>query len=130
MPPVINLVDPAPTFSWTVRVPFATLLASDGRFLEGRLDMFLARSSMTVLVVIALGLSACAAIDVYPSPRPIDLSVGLDEGLITRDWDGGHPMRLLDRKSTRLNSSHGYISYAVFCLKKKKKKSNSTTALH
>src|SRR2546429_4058846 len=26
----------------------------------------------------------------------------------------------LDRKSTRLNSSHGYISYAVFCLKKKK----------
>src|SRR2546429_3028140 len=28
----------------------------------------------------------------------------------------------VDRKSTRLNSSHGYISYAVFCLKKKKKK--------
>src|SRR2546429_2911479 len=30
----------------------------------------------------------------------------------------------LDRKSTRLNSSHGYISYAVFCLKKKKKYNN------
>src|SRR2546422_1645928 len=30
--------------------------------------------------------------------------------------------RFRDRKSTRLNSSHGYISYAVFCLKKKKKK--------
>src|SRR2546429_6468635 len=29
-----------------------------------------------------------------------------------------------DRKSTRLNSSHGYISYAVFCLKKKKTKPN------
>src|SRR2546429_6516947 len=28
--------------------------------------------------------------------------------------------RKIDRKSTRLNSSHGYISYAVFCLKKKK----------
>src|SRR2546422_3714320 len=28
---------------------------------------------------------------------------------------------MLDRKSTRLNSSHGYISYAVFCLKKKKR---------
>src|SRR2546422_4525033 len=28
---------------------------------------------------------------------------------------------LIDRKSTRLNSSHGYISYAVFCLKKKNK---------
>src|SRR3989449_5923414 len=30
-------------------------------------------------------------------------------------------IRHQDRKSTRLNSSHGYISYAVFCLKKKKK---------
>src|SRR2546429_6689809 len=33
----------------------------------------------------------------------------------------GHPHHPRDRKSTRLNSSHGYISYAVFCLKKKKK---------
>src|SRR5216684_3260661 len=31
--------------------------------------------------------------------------------------------RISDRKSTRLNSSHGYISYAVFCLKKKKQQS-------
>src|SRR2546429_5197970 len=31
------------------------------------------------------------------------------------------PVDKEDRKSTRLNSSHGYISYAVFCLKKKKK---------
>src|SRR2546422_4512366 len=36
---------------------------------------------------------------------------------------------LRDRKSTRLNSSHGYISYAVFCLKKKKKKTYET-AMH
>src|SRR5207245_11524500 len=36
-------------------------------------------------------------------------------------WNGGWP---LDRKSTRLNSSHGSISYAVFCLKKKKKITN------
>src|SRR2546422_2502550 len=35
-------------------------------------------------------------------------------------------VRRKDRKSTRLNSSHGYISYAVFCLKKKKKKDNNT----
>src|SRR3989449_4345075 len=37
-------------------------------------------------------------------------------------WAFGRFVRLprLDRKSTRLNSSHGYISYAVFCLKKKK----------
>src|SRR2546422_3617345 len=32
-----------------------------------------------------------------------------------------------DRKSTRLNSSHGYISYAVFCLKKKKKHISENT---
>src|SRR2546422_6440818 len=32
-----------------------------------------------------------------------------------------------DRKSTRLNSSHGYISYAVFCLKKKKNTTTRTT---
>src|SRR2546429_3558854 len=31
----------------------------------------------------------------------------------------GEPLFYEDRKSTRLNSSHGYISYAVFCLKKK-----------
>src|SRR2546427_13191139 len=37
----------------------------------------------------------------------------------TRDLSG---TTLLDRKSTRLNSSHSQISYAVFCLKKKKKK--------
>src|SRR2546422_4998391 len=35
--------------------------------------------------------------------------------------EGRLPVQLRDRKSTRLNSSHGYISYAVFCLKKKKK---------
>src|SRR2546422_4890045 len=41
------------------------------------------------------------------------------------------PLQLLahaveDRKSTRLNSSHGYISYAVFCLKKKKQQCPAT----
>src|SRR2546429_6019194 len=35
-----------------------------------------------------------------------------------------------DRKSTRLNSSHGYISYAVFCLKKKTKTLPATTSSH
>src|SRR3989449_8426374 len=47
--------------------------------------------------------------------------------LHTLGVDGGYTQqdiievaRILDRKSTRLNSSHGYISYAVFCLKKKK----------
>src|SRR2546422_4599185 len=40
----------------------------------------------------------------------------------------GPPRR--DRKSTRLNSSHGYISYAVFCLKKKKKKNKINDTIY
>src|SRR5687768_17794846 len=43
---------------------------------------------------------------------------GLKAALIAE----GHEATIVDRKSTRLNSSHGYISYAVFCLKKKKNK--------
>src|SRR2546422_6496685 len=42
----------------------------------------------------------------------------------------GIQARLQDRKSTRLNSSHGYISYAVFCLKKKKKDTASDARAH
>src|SRR2546422_8119693 len=38
------------------------------------------------------------------------------------------PHSVRDRKSTRLNSSHGYISYAVFCLKKKKQRHNTSEA--
>src|SRR5688572_32306795 len=40
-----------------------------------------------------------------------------------RLYEDGRPE---DRKSTRLNSSHSQISYAVFCLKKKKKKTTDT----
>src|SRR2546422_7923188 len=45
---------------------------------------------------------------------PINLTI-INEGARR-----GFAWAALDRKSTRLNSSHGYISYAVFCLKKKK----------
>src|SRR3712207_7745835 len=38
----------------------------------------------------------------------------------------GGPSKTRDRKSTRLNSSHANISYAVFCLKKKKTQANGT----
>src|SRR2546429_6264818 len=55
---------------------------------------------------------------------------GLDRSLafgLRRNARHHHRCRQIsaDRKSTRLNSSHGYISYAVFCLKKKKKKSTN-----
>src|SRR2546430_7737439 len=46
-------------------------------------------------------------------------------------WSIRENQRLRDRKSTRLNSSHSQISYAVFCLKKKnKKKTHIDTQLH
>src|SRR2546429_3345285 len=45
--------------------------------------------------------------------RPAEILAGL--GRLCAELGG-------DRKSTRLNSSHGYISYAVFCLKKKKQR--------
>src|SRR2546422_7169940 len=48
--------------------------------------------------------------DCRPAPHAVRPAQGV------RDEGGG----AADRKSTRLNSSHGYISYAVFCLKKKR----------
>src|SRR2546422_5596615 len=44
---------------------------------------------------------------------------------VDRPGERGGQVSRRDRKSTRLNSSHGYISYAVFCLKKKKRKTSA-----
>src|SRR5688572_30899037 len=48
------------------------------------------------------------------------VDVTSDQSGVSRPSDGVHHRTALDRKSTRLNSSHSQISYAVFCLKKKK----------
>src|SRR2546422_4262870 len=58
-----------------------------------------------------------AAGNFYVNDKPTGAVVG------QQPFGGARPPQ--DRKSTRLNSSHGYISYAVFCLKKKKKPKNS-----
>src|SRR2546422_2236319 len=57
-----------------------------------------------------------------PAPR---LLVGRD---CSGDHGGAVARQARDRKSTRLNSSHGYISYAVFCLKKKNTESQEPRA--
>src|SRR2546430_10298787 len=46
-----------------------------------------------------------------------------------RQRSSGKDVRKLDRKSTRLNSSHSQISYAVFCLKKKRRKASKVDVL-
>src|SRR2546429_5149651 len=50
-----------------------------------------------------------------PEEKPLQVQ---RQNSVLREIDASLSRR--DRKSTRLNSSHGYISYAVFCLKKKK----------
>src|SRR2546421_7036601 len=53
---------------------------------------------------------------------------GVREAATLRGWPApGTPRHRSDRKSTRLNSSHDQISYAVFCLKKKKKRREIVT---
>src|SRR5205809_6161525 len=55
----------------------------------------------------------------WRSPRVCACRINAISRSGTPAWRKGCP---IDRKSTRLNSSHGYISYAVFCLKKKNNK--------
>src|SRR3989449_3683207 len=62
-----------------------------------------------------------------PQSRKVIEPHDIELGHVTEQRRHREPLRQLrvpdeDRKSTRLNSSHGYISYAVFCLKKKKNK--------
>src|SRR2546429_2782772 len=54
--------------------------------------------------------------EVKAGPHADAIGYRRDRWTILNGWRDGSK----DRKSTRLNSSHGYISYAVFCLKKKK----------
>src|SRR2546427_9184969 len=59
------------------------------------------------------------ALGVYNTTQALGLFVGgAAGGWLAKNF--GDPAVFVDRKSTRLNSSHSQISYAVFCLKKKK----------
>src|SRR2546422_6983717 len=59
--------------------------------------------------------------------RPVAGAAGAPDVRVEDRHHHGEVAHIGDRKSTRLNSSHGYISYAVFCLKKKKTKETSIT---
>src|SRR5690349_24085646 len=76
----------------------------------------------------ALGVGGVVGIEVHGRARRLDglpAAAEGDEGVRRR-----LPRRGVDRKSTRLNSSHVEISYAVFCLKKKKKKHRQYAVKH
>src|SRR3712207_8726971 len=57
---------------------------------------------------------------------------GGDDMLVRGDLENGDALGVAprDRKSTRLNSSHANISYAVFCLKKKKKQTHRYSGIY
>src|SRR5689334_23816002 len=63
------------------------------------------------------GLDALLSISEMPTGSPV-VTVGVNKAANA----GLYAIKILDRKSTRLNSSHSSISYAVFCLKKKNTK--------
>src|SRR5438045_6842599 len=72
-------------------------------------------------------LSLHDALPIWAPLRPTPVKGSYKVGL----WSIGllYPGQPLDRKSTRLNSSHLGISYAVFCLKKKRRKESSPNVL-
>src|SRR2546429_5355268 len=64
-------------------------------------------------------------------PQPLSGEPPCSVGVAPLDKLAGRSRGVhLDRKSTRLNSSHGYISYAVFCLKKKPKSTRALASSH
>src|SRR5258708_22858393 len=68
------------------------------------------------------------AFDEIEVPNRREINVASHEKHCVLRQDAEHGLRIAcapDRKSTRLNSSHQIISYAVFCLKKKKNKNNT-----
>src|SRR3712207_7969000 len=97
------------------RPPRSTLFPYTTLFRSG---VALAARAAAQLVVDAPRLVALRAEDVEPAQLDDalpELDVDAAAGHVRRDRDRA----ALDRKSTRLNSSHANISYAVFCLKKK-----------
>src|SRR3712207_8305371 len=91
--------------------PYTTLFRSGVRFTLLALGLDSWAGSTPVVTVLTAALILLMA---WICVRGTELSARLQNGLI-------------DRKSTRLNSSHANISYAVFCLKKKK---NTAFLLH
>src|SRR5216684_4182972 len=75
-------------------------------------------NAIAILIMIGSGWRIWNSSPIFDFHFPVGITLGGDVEL---SQDVHNETGLAgDRKSTRLNSSHGYISYAVFCLKKKK----------
>src|SRR5256884_5265130 len=81
------------------------------------------------LIVPGIGSSRIHILDTKADPKhpKIVKVIETEEFIKKTGYTSPHTIHCGDRKSTRLNSSHGYISYAVFCLKKKKETATSST---
>src|SRR3712207_7760136 len=93
------------------RPPRSTLFPYTTLFRSGDDEGLLVQARLEVRHPLGQVLGARMAMvirDILPQPAP-------------ERFDGHQSRAVPDRKSTRLNSSHANISYAVFCLKKKKK---------
>src|SRR3712207_8428108 len=96
------------------RPPRSTLFPYTTLFRSARIDS--AYGSGRTWIVIALGIAAALGLSIAA------LISQQINGVVARLRESLRSLRAKDRKSTRLNSSHANISYAVFCLKKKKTK--------
>src|SRR2546426_3632919 len=83
------------------------------------------RSATSSAVSVTISNPILTSIVLSPSAATVGMGSSQQFTAVAKDQNG-NAMR--DRKSTRLNSSHLVISYAVFCLKKKKKKNNEHTS--
>src|SRR5206468_9945087 len=103
------------SFFFTLPAPtqISTLSLHDALPISGS-----SRDCLSFMISSAAGRSGI----VSPGARPWARSPIGPPPFHTPDKSGLPSASLIDRKSTRLNSSHDQISYAVFCLKKKKKK--------
>src|SRR5438105_8621083 len=84
------------------------------------------RSTLFPYTTLFRSMKNCGAEDQFAMLRALELPESAYAALIERS--AARAIEFINRKSTRLNSSHEWISYAVFCLKKKKqKKKNNNT---
>src|SRR3712207_8248223 len=100
-------------FNDTATTEIYTLSLHDALPISGRAPL-----PMKKLLLLAVLVFACAGALGVPAAQAATCGDRLIDDWYDGRINGTYPIR--DRKSTRLNSSHANISYAVFCLKKKK----------